>query len=309
MNKDVQRLREPGAWVLLVSVALEILVGLIGLLFGRGRLPFTYQAFQYVTADEFFTGVAVVGVVVLAVLFVTRLGGAPTPGARNVVLGALILLGVIALLDVVCMLAGLGAGGIGSGVLLDSALSAKVMMFLHGLAKLGVLAVGGYYILTVFQSFGPATQPGQPYPQQGWGQPGAQAPYGQPGYGPPPQQPGYGPPPQQPGYGQPPQGGYVRAPYGQPGYGPPPQPGALPPQPMGQQPPSAPQPPSQPPAPPVPPAPAPQQPAAPQPSQGDGEGEWTRAYGTGETSMPETDKPENSPSDGSSSGDSYRPPE
>ena len=44
VNKDVQRLREPGAWVLLGSVALQILSGLIGLLFGRGRLPFMYQA-------------------------------------------------------------------------------------------------------------------------------------------------------------------------------------------------------------------------------------------------------------------------
>ena len=114
------------------------------------------------------------------------------------------------------MLAGLGAGGTDSGVLLDSATSAKITMFLYGLAKLGVLAVGGYYVLMVFQSFGPGMQQaGQPYGQPGWGQPGAPSPYGQAGYGPPPQQQplGYGQAPQQP---YPPQPGYVRAPYGQP---------------------------------------------------------------------------------------------
>jgi hypothetical protein len=299
VNKDVQRLREPGAWVLLGSVALQILSGLIGLLFGHGRLPFTYQAFQYVTADEFFTGVAVVGVVVLAVLLVTRLGGAPTPGVRNVVLGALVVLGVIALMDVICMLAGLGAGGGDSGVLLDSAVTAKVTMFLYGLAKLAVLAVGGYYVLTVLQSFGPAAQPGRPYPQQGWSRPGGQPPYGQqPGYGPPPQAPVYGQAPQQ----QYPPQDYVRAPYGQrPGYGPPPQQAARPPQPMSQQPqPSAP-----PPSAPSASASASQQLFASSSPQDDGiEGEWTRAYGTGEISMPEAVKPERS-----SSSDSYRPPE
>lgn len=306
MNKDVQRLREPAALVLLGSVALEILSGLINLVFGRGRLPFTYQAFQFIANDAFFTSVTVVGVVVLAVLLATRLGGPPTRGARNVVLGALIVLGVIALLTIVCMLAGLGAGGLDSGVLLDNALSAKIGMFLYGLAKLAVLAVGGYYILIVFQSFGPATaQPGQGYPQQAWGQPGGPSPYGQPqpGYGPPPQQPAYGQPPQQqPRPPYPPQGGYVNAPYGQPqpGYGQPPQPGARPPQPMGQQPPAPPQPP-----PPAPPQPAP----APQPSQDEGEGEWTRAYGTGETSAPENDEPQDQAPDRSSSSDSYRPPE
>jgi hypothetical protein len=308
VNKDVQRLREPGAWVLLGSAALEILAGLIGLVFGRGRLPFTYQAFQFVTADEFFTSATVVGVVVLAVLLVTRIGGPQTRGARNVVLGALVVLGVIALLNIVCMLAGLGAGGLDSGVLLDNPISAKLAMFLYGLAKLAVLAVGGYYILIVFQSFGPATaQPGQGYPQQAWGQPGVPSPYGQPqpGYGPPPQQPAYGQPPQQQQpYGPPQGGGYVRAPYGgppQPGYGQPPQPGGRPPQPMGQQPPAPPQPP----VPPPPPQPA----AAPQASSDEGEGEWTRAYGTSETSAPETDEPQDHAPDRSSSSDSYRPPE
>ena len=295
MNRDVQRLREPGAWVLLGSVALQILSGLIGLLFGRGRLPFTLQAFQYVTADQFFTGVTLAGVAVVAVMLVTRLGGPPTRQARTVVLAALILLGIAALLDIVCMLAGLGAGGIDTGVLLDSALTAKVTMILYGLAKLAVIAVAGYYALHVYQSFAPAPQ----YPQQGWG-PAGQPPYGQPVYAPHQQQPVYGQPPQQ--Y---PQQGYMRAPYGPPGYGQPGQPGQ-PPQP-GARPPwaeSAPQQPQQPAGPGTGP-----QPVAPQPGQGDElEGEWTRAYG-GESTRSEDDaKPENPPSDGSPS-DQYRAPE
>lgn len=314
MNKDVQRLREPGAWVLLGSVALQILSGLIGLLFGRGRLPFTLQAFQYVSADQFFTGVTATGLVVVAVLLATRLGGPPTPQARNVVLGGLIVLGVAALLDVICMLAGLGAGGLDTGVLLDSALTAKITMFLYGLAKLAVLGVGGYYVLHVYQSFGPATQPGAQYPpQQGWGQPGGQPQYGPPAYAPHQQQLVYGQPPQQ----QYPPQGYVRAPYGQPGYGQlgqpqPGQPQSGQPQ-QGARPPMPQQPPSGPLAAPQPPhsdgPPSAPQPTVPQSSESDElEGEWTRAYG-GEAAKAEDDRKDNPPSDRSPSADPYRPPE
>lgn len=300
MNKDVQRLREPGAWVLLGSVALQIISGLIGLLFSGDRLPFTYKAYSYVNADTFFTGVTLTGLVVIAVLLVTRLGGGPTRQARNVTLAALIVLGVVALLNIVCMLAGLGAGDSTAGLLLDSAVSAKFTMFVYGLAKLAVIGVGGYWILTVVQSFSPAPQMGPQYPQQGYGQP-----YGQPGYGPPQQQPPvYGQAPQQ----QYPPQGYVRAPYGppgygQPGYGQPPQPGARPP--MPQQPPAASPVPPQQPAPPQPPA------AEPSPARqsDESEGEWTRAYGQSDTAKVEEDRPENEPSDRSPSSDPYRPPE
>lgn len=314
MNKDVQRLREPGAWVLLGAVALQILSGLIGLLFGGGRLPFTFQAFQYVSADQFFAGVTLVGVVVVAVLLVTRLGGGPTPAARTVALAALILLGVAALLNVICVLAGLGAGTTDSGVMLDSATTAKLTMFLYGIAKLGVLAVGGYYVFAVYQSFAV-----RPSPQPGYGQP----PYGRPGYG-PQQQQMYGVPPQQQYAPQ----GYARAPYGQPGYGPPPQQGPRPPMP--------PQQPHVPPAPPrpagPPPAAQPAPPPAPQPSvveptvtepsvtepSDELEGEWTRAYGQSDVAKAEADhaaraeddKPETSDSGRApAKEDEHRPPE
>jgi hypothetical protein len=296
VNKDVQRLREPGAWVLLGSAALQIIAGLIGLISTGGR-PFTFVALQYVTADQYFTGVTLAGLVVVAVLLVTRLGGGPTPAARTIALAGVIVLGVAALLDVICMLAGLGSGGTASGIVLDSPASAKLTMFVYGIAKLAVLAVGGFYAFTVHQSF--AAQPGMPYPQQpGYGQP----PYGQPGYGPPPQQQQmYGQPPQQ----QYPPQGYVRAPYGPPpGYGQPPQPGTPP----GARPPM----PQQPPSGPSTSGPQPSQPSpAQQPQSDELEGEWTRAYGgQGESARAaEDDKPDTSPSDRPSSSDPYKPPE
>jgi hypothetical protein len=330
VNKDVQRLREPGAWVLLGAVALQILSGLIGLLFGRGRLPFTMEAFQYVTGDLFFTEAAVTGLVVVAALLVTRIGGPPTRQARNVALAALIVLGVVALLTIICMLAGLGAGGDESGVLFDSAATQKITMFLYGLSKLAVLAVGGFYVLHTYQTSAPPAPYGPQYPQQGWGQPGAQPPYGQPAYG-QQQPPAYGQPPQQAQqqYGQP---GYVPAPYGTGPYGQPGQPGQPgqygQPQPGQPGQPGQPQP-GHPPVPPMPPqAPQSGPPSTPQPavptsgpqqsappsSQGEElEGEWTRAFGGGEVSkaaeQEEDDKPENPPSDRSPAADPYRPPE
>jgi hypothetical protein len=278
VNNDVQRLREPGAWVLLGSVALQILTGLIGLLFGSGTLPFTFHAYQYVNADQFFAGVAVAGLVVVAVLLATRLGGGPTPKARTVALAGLCLLGAIGLLDVICMLAGLAAGGAKQGITLDGGLSAKVAMFLYGIAKLAVVAVAGYYVFSVFHSFGPATPVAPQYPQQVYGQPGQQ-PYGPPAYGHPqhPQQ-AYAQPPQQylPQY---PQQGYGQQPYGSPAYGQP------------QQPPVQPQ----------------QPPAQSQQS----EGEWTRAYGSSDKAAQPDAPQENGggQADQASSSDPYRPPQ
>jgi hypothetical protein len=308
VNNDVQRLREPGAFVLLGAVALQVLTGLIGLFFGGGGLPFTFRAFQFVNNDAFFTGASVVGVLVVAVLLATRLGGGPTPQARMIAMVALGLLGVIVLVEVICMLAGLAIGSDKYGVSLDAGLTAKVVMFLYGVAKIAIAGVGGYYIFTVFQGFGPATPVAPQYPQQMYG--GGQQPYGQQGYGqqPYPQQQPYGQPqqpqpPQQPyGQAQPPQQpygqqqGYGHPPYGgQPGYGQQPyqpQPGQPQPGQPGQPPPGHQPPPAQ------------QQPATPPPSAQENEGEWTRAYGS-------SDKPvAQEPADDDGKGDdSYRPPE
>lgn len=245
MNNDaVQRLREPGAWVLLGSAALQLLGGLITLLAGGG-VPFTFRAFNLVSSDQFFTGLAAVAVVVVAVLLATRLGGPPTPQARTIAMAGSVLLGVMAVFEALCVLIGLAAGSGNGGIVLDVGFAAKIAMFLYGIGKLAVLAVGGYYVFTVFQSFGPVSPPppggSGPYPQHGYAQP----PYG--GYAqqqPPSAPPPAGPPPASPPpYGQPPQ---------------PQQPGFYPPTQQFQQ---------QPPPP----------PAAGQPQPNDGE--WTLAYG------------------------------
>lgn len=294
MNNDAaQRLREPGAWVLLGSVGLQFVSGLISLFVGKGT-PFTYRAYSFVAFDNFFTGVTLVGLVVVAVLMATRLGGAPTRQARTVALAGLILLAAIGLFEVIAVLAGLAAGSASSGIVLDTPISSKIAMFLYGVGKLAVLTVGAYYVFTVQQSLAPVR------PQ-----------YSQPGYGQPPYGPGYGRP--QPPYAhpQPPYGGVqpqVQQPYGQQppypqqGYGS---------QPYYQQPvqpvqPVQPGPSGQPgqPGPSGPPSgqPSPSSPSGP----GEEEGEWTRAYGS-------TEQPAQKESQGSGeterSENPYRPPE
>jgi hypothetical protein len=276
-NVAAQRLREPGAWVLLGSVFLQVVSGLISLFTGGRGTTFSYRAFVFTNSDSFFSGVAAVAIVVVAVLLVSRVGGAPTAQARNVALGGVILLGVIALLDVITILAGLAAGSSSGGIVFDVPAGEKLSMFLYGIAKLAVLAVGACYAFSVFQSPGPARPAGPQYPQQGYGQPAppygpaygqVQQPYGQPQpYGP---QQFYGQP--QP-YGQ--QMPYPQQQYGQPAYYQ--QPTAQPGQPAqpGQQPAQ----PGQPPA--LPAQPGQQGPKgqAGQSSTEENEGEWTRAYG------------------------------
>jgi hypothetical protein len=227
VNDDaVQRLREPGAWVLLGSAALQFLGGLIGLLFNR-EVPFPFRAFDLVNGDQFFAGVAVVGIVVVAVLLATRWGGGPTPQARNIALAGLVLLGAIAVVEALCVLVGLAAGNGHDGIVLDVSLSTKIAMFLYGVAKLAVLAVGGYYVYAISQASGRAGASTGAFPQPGHALPD-QLPYGQaqPAYGQPiAGQPGQrGPEGQQAylPYRQPPQ----QTPAGPPHYQPAPQPQA-----------------------------------------------------------------------------------
>ncbi|MEU5877306.1 hypothetical protein [Spirillospora sp. NPDC047279] len=207
MNKEaVQRLREPAAWVLLASAGLQLLAGIIDLLSGGG---FKYSALSEI-ANGTFTSVAVVGLLVIAVFLVTW-QDPPTPQARTIVMGALAVLGGIALFTVIAWLAGMLAGGDDAAGLTVSA-STKFAAFLVGIAKLGVIGIGGWFIFTVFQSMQPA-RPKAPapggqvpggYPDYGYqqGQAGQQ---GQQQYG---QQAGYDQQGQQQGQQQ----------YGQPGY-------------------------------------------------------------------------------------------
>ena len=265
MNKEaVQRLREPAAWVLLAAAGVHLLAGIILLLGGDGG--FTFRALNE-TSGGVFTEFAVVALLVLAVLLVTW-GDAPSPAARGITMGALGVLGGIALFGVICWL---------SGMLADSeAASAltKLATFLIGAGKLAVVGVGGWFVFTVYQGMQPARPQGQQQMQQGYpdfGYQQGQQQYGAQGYG----QQQYQQYQQYQQFGQPgaegqqpQQQGYAQQQYGQPQGQPGQQPqdyqqyGAQHQQP-GQQP---------------PPQQTPQQ-GRQQPAEQEEMGEWTRAYG------------------------------
>jgi hypothetical protein len=207
VNYDaVQRLREPAAWALIAAAGLQVLAGLILLFNGSS---FTLQALSEVSYGSTITGVTLGGIVVLAVLLVTR-GESPSPQARTIVIAGLAVLGIAIAFGVVTWLASLGAPGGENG----TGASAKAAVFLYGAAKLTLLGIAGYFVFTVFQ----ALQPARPAPQpgsippggQGYGYPQQDQPYG--GYA---QQQGYGQ--QYPQYGQPDyQQQQQQQPYGQP---------------------------------------------------------------------------------------------
>jgi hypothetical protein len=220
VNYDaVQRLREPAAWALIAAAGLQVLAGLILLFNGPS---FTLQALSEVSYGSTITGVTLGGIVVLAVLLVTR-GESPSPQARTIVIAGLAVLGIAIAFGVVTWLASLGAPGGESG----TGASAKAAVFLYGAAKLIVLGIAGYFVFTVFQALRPARpaaqQPGSIPPGQGYGYPPQDQAYGgyaQPqGYGQQPYQqygqPDYQQQQQQP-YAQP--QGYEQQSYGQQGY-------------------------------------------------------------------------------------------
>ncbi|WP_207943766.1 hypothetical protein, partial [Actinomadura sp. KC345] len=183
MNKEaVQRLREPAAWVLLASAGVQLLAGIISLLGESGT--FTSRA-MLETRDGMFLQIGIVGILVLAVLLVSW-GDRPTPQARMITMGALGVLGGIALFGVVCWLSGMLVDSEAAGAL------TKLTVFLVGAGKIAVVGVGGWYVFTVFQAMQPPRpQQGQPpqmqqgYPDFGYqqGQQYGQQQYGQQGYG------------------------------------------------------------------------------------------------------------------------------
>jgi hypothetical protein len=213
VNKDaVQRLREPVAFVLLASAGLQLLAGIIALLLGGGSEAsggFRFRAFNEITTG-FFTQATVAGMLALAVALAV-LGPAPTRQARTIVMGALGVLGGIALFGVLCWFGALLAPTSGTGT--------KLAAFLYGTGRLAVIGVAGWFIFTVFQAMQPARPRGPAQtPQGGFGYQQEQFGQPQPGYE---QQPGqqqvgqqqYGQqaaPQQQ--YGQ---GGYQQQPYQQ----------------------------------------------------------------------------------------------
>jgi hypothetical protein len=262
VNKDaLQRLREPAAFALLGAAGLQLLAGLIFLFSGSS---FTANALSETLGFGFFAGLTT-AILAAGAVFFAAYGEQPSKQARNVVFGALGVLGFAALFGVICVLSGLVADGATGGI--------KAASFFYGVGKLLLVAIAGYYVFTVFQALQPARPAGmpgglgagQPYGQQQYGQHGDPYAQGQPGYGQQPQQYGQQAPGQDP-YAQPQAPGADPYAQGQPGYGQQQpqqygQPGADPyaqGQPgYGQQPQQY------------------GQPAAPQPDQG----QWTRQYG------------------------------
>ena len=218
MNKEaVQRLREPAAWVLLASAGVQLLAGIITLFAGDGT--FKFRALSE-TSDGAFLQIAITGLLVLAILLVTW-GDTPTPQARTITMGALGVLGGIALFGLICWLGGMLAPSEVAKAI------TKLSVFLIGAGKMAVVGVAGWYAYTVFQGMQPPRpqpqmQQGQGYPDFGYqqGQPGQPVQPGQPG------QQGYQQQYQQyPQYGQqqgpvdpqqPAQQGYGQQQYGQP---------------------------------------------------------------------------------------------
>ncbi len=235
MNKEaVQRLREPAAWVLLGAAGLQLLAGLIVLLAGGGEASsFKGRAFGEITGGLFTSAVTVA--LVVGAVAVSLWGGPPTKQARTVVMGALGVLGGIALFAVVCWLSAMLVDSVAAGA------AEKLGVFLYGASRLAVVGLAIWFVLTLFKGMqpprpaAPQGQMGQGYPdfgyQQGQQQYGGQQ-FGQPQdfqqgqqqpgqqyqqYG---QQPGYGQGgegQQQPGYGEGQQGYGQQVQYGQPG--------------------------------------------------------------------------------------------
>jgi hypothetical protein len=250
---DVARLKEPAAWIMLVTGLVNVLLAIGHVLIGSSpSLSFMERA-----ASNFsgLTSPVVTALLLGAVLLVTKVG-APSPKAKPIVYGAAVGLLLGAVFGMLALLLGLFAGS-GARVTVEFALA--------GVPALALTAIALVYLIPqviperpaaqVYHhpQFGqqpppfagnPQDQPPAAYGQQpgpGYGQQppaayGQQPPSGQypvpgqspAGYGQQPpsgQQPPPGQPEQQPGYGQQPpsgqQSGYGQQPPSgqQPGYG------------------------------------------------------------------------------------------
>jgi hypothetical protein len=214
VDKDaLQRFREPAAWALIGAAGLQLLAGLVTLLFGGYK--FTFRALNEAGGYGLFAGFTLAALVALAVLFVT-VGGSPTAQAKTIAMMGLGLLGAGLAFGLISLLAGMLAGSsLGASV----GFGVKLTAFLFGISKLVVTGVAGYYVLNVYKALAPkpVAQPGGLQPgyhaygqqqyQQGYGQqqydPQQAQQQGQPGYDPQqydPQQ--YGQQQYQQGYGQ-----------------------------------------------------------------------------------------------------------
>ncbi|MEV4562664.1 hypothetical protein AB0K12_02715 [Nonomuraea sp. NPDC049419] len=217
---DVARLKEPAAWIMLVTGLIRVLLAIGHLLVGSSALSsFTERAATNLSS---LTNPVVTALLLGSVLLVTKVGE-PSPKAKPIAYGAAAGLGLAALFGLVAFFAGLAAGLGGRGV---------IEFVLTGLTSLALTAIALVYLLPQVLPERPAAQVyhGQFGPQPGffdqqppYGQPGQpQAGPGQPGFQQPgyhqqvPGGPGYGQ--QDPAYGQP-DPAYGRQPSSTPGYG------------------------------------------------------------------------------------------
>ncbi|WP_211370857.1 hypothetical protein [Nonomuraea turkmeniaca] len=245
---DVARLKEPAAWIMLVTGLLNVLLAIGHILIGSSSgSTFTGRAaanFSSVTSP------VLVALLLGAVLLVTKVGQ-PSPKAKPIMYGAAAGLLLVSVFGMLALLLGLFAG--------DGARDV-VEFVLLGVPQLALAAIALVYLIPQVMPERPVAQVYH-HPQFGQQPPFAGGPqdpaYGQPqpGYGQPPaaygqqppsgQQPQYG---QQPPMGQPPSGQQFGQPEQPPaGYGqqPPSFGGGQPEQPpagYGQQPPSGQQP-------------------------------------------------------------------
>jgi hypothetical protein len=183
VTEATKKIREILAFGLL-GVAAVLVVNSFALLFKTEQGPFGKGTFSTMSALEMsrFVSPVLVGMVVLAVIVVTHLGGV-TDNARNITISALVLLGVMMLLGLVTWIAALTAenldyfigDGLGQG---------KVTGSIAQLAYLALAGLAGLFTFTVLSALPVPERPGAAQPggwsgydpsQFGPGQPGQPA--------------------------------------------------------------------------------------------------------------------------------------
>ncbi|MFC7589890.1 hypothetical protein ACFQYP_44025 [Nonomuraea antimicrobica] len=234
---DVARLKEPAAWIMVVTGLMTVVLAVGRILIGSSMS----SSFAERAMNGFWsvTSPVVTALLLGSVLLVTQVGR-PSPKAKPITYGAAAGLLLATVFGLLALLAGLFAGAGARGT---------IEYLLLGVPTLALTAVALVYLLpqvlperpaaqVYHGQFGPqpgffGNQPQQAYDQPqagpGYGQPDQPQPgYGQPGFAQQPpaaQQPGYGGPhDQQPGYGglhdQQPAAHAQQSPSGQqPGYG------------------------------------------------------------------------------------------
>ncbi|WP_188191231.1 hypothetical protein [Nonomuraea sp. SYSU D8015] len=202
---DVNRLREPAAWIMLVTGLVNVLLAIGHILIGSS--PSSSFMDRALSNFSSLTSPVVTALLLGAVLLVTKIG-APSPKAKPIAYGAAVGLLLGAVFGMLALLLGLFAGG---GV------RVTVEFVLLGAPALALMAIALVYLIPQVMPERPAAQVyhhpqfGQQPPFAGGPQDQPPAPYGQqpaPGYGQQPpaaygQQPPMGHPSgQQPAFGQ-----------------------------------------------------------------------------------------------------------